>query len=55
MGNESSLPLELGATFDADEIKRLGKRYREAGHYWVVLMMFLLTGSRSLIWTTPGP
>lgn len=27
MGNESSLPLELGATFDADEIKRLGKRY----------------------------
>ena len=26
MGNESSLPLELGATFDADEIKRLGKR-----------------------------
>jgi serine/threonine-protein phosphatase 2B regulatory subunit len=27
MGNESSLPLELCATFDADEIKRLGKRY----------------------------
>merc|ERR1711894_470627 len=29
MGNESSLPLELGATFDADEIKRLGKRFRK--------------------------
>jgi serine/threonine-protein phosphatase 2B regulatory subunit len=27
MGNESSLPLEMCATFDADEIKRLGKRY----------------------------
>merc|ERR1712241_1167480 len=29
MGNESSLPLELGATFDADEIKRLGKRFKK--------------------------
>ena len=27
MGNEASLPLEMCATFDADEIKRLGKRY----------------------------
>merc|ERR1712096_45413 len=29
MGNEGSLPLELGATFDAEEIKRLGKRFRK--------------------------
>merc|ERR1711899_508456 len=29
MGNESSLPLELGATFDAEEIKRLGKRFKK--------------------------
>merc|ERR1712038_527907 len=29
MGNESSLPLELGATFDADEIKRLSKRFKK--------------------------
>merc|ERR1712244_72184 len=29
MGNEPSLPLELGATFDADEIKRLGKRFKK--------------------------
>merc|ERR1711899_631500 len=29
MGNESSLPMELGATFDADEIKRLGKRFKK--------------------------
>jgi len=29
MGNETSLPLELGATFDADEIKRLGKRFKK--------------------------
>ena len=26
MGNESSLPLDMCATFDAEEIKRLGKR-----------------------------
>ena len=26
MGNEASLPLQLGATFDTEEIKRLGKR-----------------------------
>ena len=26
MGNESSIPLEMCANFDADEIKRLGKR-----------------------------
>ena len=26
MGNEASLPLEMCANFDADEIKRLGKR-----------------------------
>lgn len=29
MGNEASLPLELGATFDAEEIKRLGKRFKK--------------------------
>merc|ERR1712215_17744 len=29
MGNEGSLPLELGATFDAEEIKRLGKRFKK--------------------------
>merc|ERR1711915_687642 len=28
-GNEASLPLELGATFDAEEIKRLGKRFKK--------------------------
>ena len=27
MGNESSLPLDMCATFDAEEIKRLGKRW----------------------------
>ena len=27
MGNEASLPLDMCATFDADEIKRLGKRF----------------------------
>ena len=26
MGNEASLPLDMCATFDAEEIKRLGKR-----------------------------
>ena len=36
MGNESSLPLELGATFDADEIKRLGKRFGT----WTLLFTF---------------
>ncbi|XP_013395931.1 calcineurin subunit B type 1 [Lingula anatina] len=29
MGNETSLPLELCSTFDADEIKRLGKRFKK--------------------------
>lgn len=29
MGNETSLPMELCSTFDADEIKRLGKRFRK--------------------------
>jgi len=29
MGNESSLPMELCSTFDMDEIKRLGKRFRK--------------------------
>jgi len=29
MGNEAYLPLELGATFDAEEIKRLGKRFKK--------------------------
>ncbi|KAK4887030.1 hypothetical protein RN001_003301 [Aquatica leii] len=29
MGNESSLPMELCSNFDADEIKRLGKRFRK--------------------------
>lgn len=29
MGNENSLPLELCSTFDSDEIKRLGKRFRK--------------------------
>lgn len=29
MGNEASLPLELCSTFDAEEIKRLGKRFRK--------------------------
>ncbi|CAI9722077.1 calcineurin subunit B type 1 [Octopus vulgaris] len=29
MGNENSLPMELCSNFDADEIKRLGKRFRK--------------------------
>jgi serine/threonine-protein phosphatase 2B regulatory subunit len=29
MGNETSLPLELCSTFDAEEIKRLGKRFKK--------------------------
>ncbi|XP_023327742.1 calcineurin subunit B type 1 [Eurytemora carolleeae] len=29
MGNEASLPLDMCATFDADEIKRLGKRFKK--------------------------
>nr|ABV60402.1 calcineurin subunit B [Artemia franciscana] len=29
MGNESSLPMELCSTFDPDEIRRLGKRFRK--------------------------
>ncbi|XP_043284883.1 calcineurin subunit B type 2 isoform X1 [Venturia canescens] len=29
MGNESSLPMELCSNFDADEIRRLGKRFRK--------------------------
>ena len=55
MGNESSLPLELGATFDADEIKRLGKRFGTwTLLFTIVTIILLLTGSRSWIWTTPG-
>jgi len=29
MGNEASFPMELCSTFDAEEIKRLGKRFRK--------------------------
>ncbi|KAI0233811.1 Calcineurin subunit B type 1 [Lamellibrachia satsuma] len=29
MGNEASLPMELCSTFDPDEIKRLGKRFKK--------------------------
>lgn len=29
MGNESSLPLELVSNFDAEEIRRLGKRFKK--------------------------
>ncbi|XP_076306292.1 calcineurin subunit B type 2 isoform X2 [Tachypleus tridentatus] len=29
MGNEVSLPMEMCSTFDADEIKRLGKRFKK--------------------------
>jgi len=29
MGNESSLPIELCSTFDQDELRRLGKRFRK--------------------------
>jgi len=29
MGNEASLPLELCSTFDIEEIKRLGKRFKK--------------------------
>jgi len=29
MGNEASLPLDMCATFDAEEIKRLGKRFKK--------------------------
>ncbi|XP_076359783.1 calcineurin subunit B type 2-like isoform X2 [Tachypleus tridentatus] len=29
MGNETSLPMEMCSNFDADEIKRLGKRFRK--------------------------
>lgn len=28
-GNEASLPMEMCSTFDHDEIKRLGKRFRK--------------------------
>ena len=46
MGNESSLPLELGATFDADEIKRLGKREGSISveldsQHWLRLLVYL--------------
>merc|ERR1712042_97687 len=29
MGNEASLPMEMATNFDAEEIKRLGKRFRK--------------------------
>ena len=29
MGNETSLPMEMATNFDAEEIKRLGKRFRK--------------------------
>ncbi|KAF9414905.1 hypothetical protein HW555_007296 [Spodoptera exigua] len=29
MGNENSIPMELCSNFDADEIRRLGKRFRK--------------------------
>lgn len=29
MGNEASLPIELCSTFDQDELRRLGKRFRK--------------------------
>ncbi|XP_037904611.1 calcineurin subunit B type 2 isoform X2 [Hermetia illucens] len=29
MGNETSLPMEMCSNFDADEIRRLGKRFRK--------------------------
>lgn len=29
MGNEQSIPMEMCSTFDVDEIKRLGKRFRK--------------------------
>ena len=29
MGNESSLPMEMATNFDAEEIKRLGKRFKK--------------------------
>jgi serine/threonine-protein phosphatase 2B regulatory subunit len=29
MGNENSLPMEMCSNFDADEIRRLGKRFRK--------------------------
>uniref|UniRef100_T1E380 Putative calcineurin b2 n=1 Tax=Psorophora albipes TaxID=869069 RepID=T1E380_9DIPT len=29
MGNETSLPMELCSNFDADEIRRLGKRFKK--------------------------
>ena len=29
MGNETSLPVEMCANFDAEEIKRLGKRFKK--------------------------
>ncbi|CAG0924045.1 unnamed protein product, partial [Notodromas monacha] len=29
MGNETSMPMEMCSTFDADEIRRLGKRFRK--------------------------
>jgi Ca2+-binding EF-hand superfamily protein len=29
MGNEASLPMELATNFDAEEIKRLGKRFKK--------------------------
>lgn len=28
-GNETSLPMEMCSTFDAEEIKRLGKRFKK--------------------------
>lgn len=29
MGNETSLPMDMCSNFDADEIRRLGKRFRK--------------------------
>ena len=29
MGNEASLPMEMATNFDAEEIKRLGKRFKK--------------------------
>ena len=59
MGNEGSLPLDMCATFDAEEIKRLGKRRV----FWslsnvqlddAVEQQILFAGLKSSTWTTLG-
>ena len=56
MGNEGSLPLDMCATFDAEEIKRLGKRrvFCPVQLDNAVEQQILFAGLRSSTWTTLG-